>query len=130
MHRQGWPNSILRWTSSFLRDRRVHVRYLGGITSPKDLTCGIPKDSPISSLLFLLYMAEPMKSGKVRAHFGYADDIGALAIGRTISESLSVAQREVDSLSDWTHSNAVSFDIKKSDVIQFLSHRQDTPINI
>lgn len=100
MHKQGWPTCILPWISCFLKHGRVQVRYLGEITPPKNSTCGIPQNSPISPPLFLLYMAELMKSGNVKARFGYADHIGVLRIGRTIPESVSVAQREVDSLLD------------------------------
>ena len=57
MESQGWPKSVLRWTSSFLTNRRVQVRFQGGVTSPKELVCGVPQGSPISPLLFLLYMA-------------------------------------------------------------------------
>lgn len=126
MYGQGWPSSILRWTSFFLKDRRVQVQYLGGITSPKSLTCGNPQGSPVSPLLFLLYMAEPMKSGNVRARFGYADDIRILGIGRATSESVSDAQREVDNLMDWARNNAVSFDTQKPEVIQFSTRRQQS----
>lgn len=63
MRSQGWPPNILRWTSSFLEERSVQVRFVGGKTKSKKLACGVPQGSPISPLLFLLYLAEPMKSG-------------------------------------------------------------------
>ena len=92
MQAQGWPKSILRWTSSFLENRKVQVRFQGGVTSPKELVCGVPQGSPISPLLFLLYMAEPMRSGNTMARFSYADDIGILGVGRTIKDSAVAAQ--------------------------------------
>ncbi|KAI1003631.1 hypothetical protein K3495_g4580 [Podosphaera aphanis] len=67
MQKQGWPESILRWTASFLQDRKVQVRYPGGVTYPKKLVCGVPHGSPTSPLLFLLYIAEPMRSGNSSA---------------------------------------------------------------
>ena len=129
MREQGWSDNILRWTSSFLKDRYVQVRYLGGTTTPQKLVCGVPQGSPVSPLLFLLYLAEPMKSGNSRARFAYADDIGILGIGRTISESASKAQQEVDSLLEWARNNAVSFDKQKSEMIQFHGRRQEDPVS-
>ncbi|KAI1005706.1 hypothetical protein K3495_g2518 [Podosphaera aphanis] len=98
MQAQGWPASILHWTSSFLSNRRVQVRYQNGVRSPKKLEYGVPQGFPISPLLFLLYMVELLRSGNPRARFGYADDIGILGIGPTSVESALAAQREVDRL--------------------------------
>ena len=91
MHAQGWPHSVLKWTKSFLENRQVQVRFKGGVTEAKELVCGVPQGSPISPLLFLLYMAEPMKNGNAITRFSYADDIGILGFGRTVEESAAAA---------------------------------------
>ena len=119
MQEQGWPESILKWTSSFLANRMVQVRYSGGVTAKRELVCGVPQGSPISPLLFLLYMAELMRSGTPGLRFSYADDIGILGFGRTIGESAAAAQDEVNNLLDWARNNAVAFDTDKSEVAQF-----------
>lgn len=38
MQAQSWPDSILRWKTSFLQGQNVQVRYLGDVTRPKRLT--------------------------------------------------------------------------------------------
>ena len=78
----------------------MQVRYPGGITSHRKLICGVPQGSPISPILFLLYMAEPMHGENPRARFSYADDIGILGIGRTVAESAALVQQEVNKLVD------------------------------
>ncbi|KAI1007858.1 hypothetical protein K3495_g372 [Podosphaera aphanis] len=132
MQKQGWPEPILRWTASFLQDRKVQVRYPGGVRHPKKLVCGVPQGSPISPLLFLLCIAELMRSGNSSTRFSYADDIGILGIGRTAAESAAVAQREIDNLLEWASNNAVSFDTGKSEVIQFPGRRGEnlTGVNV
>ncbi|KAI0991298.1 hypothetical protein K3495_g16889, partial [Podosphaera aphanis] len=130
MRDQGWPDNILRWTSSFLTNRRVRVRYRGGVTTERELVCGVPQGSPISPLLFLLYMAEPMRSGNAELRFSYADDVGILGFGPTVAESAAAAQREVDLLLAWARNNAVTFDTAKSEVVQFTKHRHEAPTNI
>ena len=43
MKSQGWPSSLLRWTLSFLKNRRVQVRFQGGMIGSKELVFGVPQ---------------------------------------------------------------------------------------
>ena len=52
------PVLLLRWISSFLRDRTVKVRILGHISREIAINYGVPQGSHISPLLFLLYMSK------------------------------------------------------------------------
>ena len=52
------PALLLRWIPSFLRDRTVKVRILGHTSREIAINYGVPQGSPISPLLFLLYMSK------------------------------------------------------------------------
>ena len=52
------PALLLRWISSFLRDRTVNIRILGHTSREIAINYGVPQGSPISPLLFLLYMCK------------------------------------------------------------------------
>ena len=52
------PALLLRWISSFLSDRTVKVRILGHTSREIAITYVVPQGSPISPLLFLLYMSK------------------------------------------------------------------------
>ena len=71
------PALLLRWISSFLRDKTVKVRILGhASTHPGKLrsTYGIPQGSPISSLLFILYLSKLPKLVPYTRRPLFADD--------------------------------------------------------
>ena len=65
---------LLRWISSFLRDRAVKVRILGHASRETALNYGVPQGSPISPLLFLLYMSKLPKLLPNTRRFLFADD--------------------------------------------------------
>ena len=52
------PALLLRWISSFLRDRTVKVRILDRTSREIAINYGVPQGSPISPLLFLRYMSK------------------------------------------------------------------------
>ncbi|POS85282.1 hypothetical protein EPUL_003087 [Erysiphe pulchra] len=59
MQAQGWPDSVLQWTASFLKSRTVQVRYAGGVTSPKGINFGVPQVSELkmgNSIASMEYM--------------------------------------------------------------------------
>ena len=49
---------LVRWTDSFMRDRRVIMRVDGQDGEEMEVTTGLPQGSPVSPVLFALYIAE------------------------------------------------------------------------
>ena len=68
------PALLLRWISSFLRDRTVKVRILGHTSREIAINYGVPRGSPISPLLFLLYMSKLPKLLPNTRRSLFADD--------------------------------------------------------
>ena len=65
---------LLRWICSFLRDRTVKVRILGHTSGEIAINYGVPQGSPISPLLFLLYMSKLPKLLPNTRRSLFADD--------------------------------------------------------
>ena len=68
------PALLLRWISSFLRDRTVKVRILSHTSREIAINFGVPQGSPISPLLFLLYMSKLPKLLHDTRRSLFADD--------------------------------------------------------
>lgn len=65
----------------FLAQRRVVVRYKEGFTSEKVVEYGVPQRSPLSPLLFKLYISILFEDGALKCRFGYANDINVVRAG-------------------------------------------------
>lgn len=57
MRNMGLGECLVRWADSFMRDRRVIMSVDGQDGKPMEVT-GLPQGSPISPVLFALYIAE------------------------------------------------------------------------
>ena len=87
MQRQGWPVSLLRLVRSFLTNRKVRVRLEDSTTAFFAVACGTPQGSPLSPVLYMLYLAELLNEDP-RLRFGYADDICLYRASRTLEENV------------------------------------------
>ena len=68
------PALLPRWIYSFLRDRTVKVRILGHTSREIAINYGVLQGSPISPLLFLLYMCKLPKLLPNTRRSLFADD--------------------------------------------------------
>ena len=68
------PALLLRRMSSFLMDRTVKVRISGHTSREIAINCGVTQGSPISPLLFLLYMSKLPKLLPNTRRSLFADD--------------------------------------------------------
>ena len=89
MVQQGWPQRTILFVDSFLTDRRVQVR-LGQVTTPSyPVACGTPQGSPLSPILYTLYLAELLSMDTER-RFGYADDICLYRASHSIDDNVEL----------------------------------------
>jgi hypothetical protein len=91
---QGWPLSLLYLVRSFLTNRRVQVRLEDLTTGYYVVACGTPQGSPLSPVLYMLYLAELLNQDP-RLRFGYANDICLYRAGHTLEENTRLLAQDV-----------------------------------
>ncbi len=122
---QDIPLTMIIWVKSFLNDRTDAVRLDGKIGDQEPIKIGVPQESPIASIFFMLFTAqlfkiptkEEKKAGiKIRK---YIDD--ELSTTRASNEVPSAAkiQETFIKIEAWAIQNGIVFDQAKFEVIYF-----------
>ncbi len=127
LREQGWPNHLVLWIQSFTTGRAVKIRMDGETGPATSIQCGLPQGSPISPILFMLYIAPLFWLGSPERRFGYADDIGLLAISPSIASNSDTLRTYLEEILDWGTTEGITFDPKKSELIHFTRSRSDAP---
>jgi len=114
---------LLRWTQSFLTGRSIRL-VLDGFLCPEQLTnSGLPQGSPVSPILFAIYLSGVFKAiesevPEARA-LSFADDIGIVTSGSSVRQICDRLQKAAGAAEAWGHTNATQFDIVKTEAVLF-----------
>ena len=122
MVEQGWPQRTILFIDSFLTARRVQVR-LGQVTTPSyPVACGTPQGSPLSPVLYTLYLAELLSMDTER-RFGYADDICLYRASHSLDNNVELLASDLRQIRTWGAINKVTFAPEKQEMIHLTRQR-------
>jgi ribonuclease HI len=124
MRQQGWPLPVLRIVQSFLEDRYVRVRLDGFTTGYKRVKCGTPQGSPLSPILYLLYLVDLLREDPT-LRFGYADDLALYRIGNSLKENAKALARDIRKVIDWGERHRVFFAPEKTELLHIVGKARD-----
>lgn len=126
LREQGWPTILIFWIASFITDHKIKIRLDGTIGPTTGIKCGLPQGSPVSPILFMLYVAPLLRLGKLRRRFGYADDFALLAITPTLENNTTLLIQDLHELLDWGSSEGITFDSGKTELLHFSRRHADS----
>ena len=112
------PISLITWVSSFLDDRTLRLSFDNNIEGFRSISIGIPQGSPISPILFLIYIRDLFKSNRVK-YISYLDDISLTTSSKSYKQNIKVLKQVVDETITLGIKNSISFDIAKTELIHF-----------
>ena len=117
--------SLWYWIRSFLQNRKVQLKFDGNSQKMSDIEIGIPQGSPISPILFLIYIRFlfTKRLNTSERILSYLDDIGLVISSKSIEENCQLLQKLAQDLLVKQHHNCMQFDMEKTELIHFHSKR-------
>jgi len=120
----GIPPYLVSWVSSFLGERSCILFFQGAPGTPAPVNVGAPQGSPISPLLFLLYVL-PLNFKIPRGlMLSYVDDFALTAASPSYRGNVRRLQQLFERLDVRARRIAVSFSVAKTELIHWRTPSQ------
>ncbi len=119
--RQGFPAWVLGWIRSYLSERTARLRFDDAEAPPKSLCAGVPQGSPLSPILFLLYITtlySALEATELRV-VGFSDDTNLLAVSPNPAMNVKRLEQAWEVCQEWARRNGMEFAPEKSELMHF-----------
>ena len=124
-HNLNLPDRIIRLISSFLSDRTLTVFYEGCYSQKIKLNAGTPQGSPLSPLIYIIYVNDLPEEIKHDCSLSqFADDIAIWTSAYTRAFSTHKLQKAVNMLEGWCRRWRVKLNGEKSKLV-FISRKRN-----
>ncbi|MCG7875203.1 MAG: reverse transcriptase family protein [Candidatus Thiodiazotropha endolucinida] len=121
----GCSNEILKWFSNYLSGRRQRVVLNGETSDWAPVLAGVPQGSILGPLLFLLYINDIVRFIGCAIRL-FADDTSLYIIVDCPTQSASLLNADLKTISDWADAWLVTFNANKTSSMVFT--RKQNPL--
>lgn len=112
------PPALISWIASFLDHRMLRVAFDNQIQDFSRVQSGVPQGSPISPILFLIYIRDLFKSKNVK-WISYVDDICLTTASKSIARNIRLLEREAEALVQLAKTSNIAFDLDKTELLHW-----------
>ena len=112
------------WFKSYLSNRNQYVSINGFDSGLKSINCGIPQESVLGPLLFLLYINDLNQAIKFCEVHHFADDTNLLCLSNSIKKLNKLVNTDLKHLVNWLKANKISLNVKKTEMVIFKSNQK------
>ena len=107
---------------SYLSNKQQFVTYNGVSSSVRTVKCGVPQESILGPLLFLIYINDLVNVCSQCLPISFADDTNLFVSG-DMSHISEIVSKELAELSQWLKVNKLSLNLKKDPVYDIISEK-------
>ena len=127
LYHYGVRGCAQKWFNSYLTDRQQFVTYNGMKSRNLIIKCGVPQESILGPLLFLIYINDLAKVCKNTFPILLADDNNSFVSGRDSDMIMKTLNEELKEIFLWLKANKLSLNIKKTHFMIFSSKNKAHP---
>jgi hypothetical protein len=118
------PTCLINWTRTFLEERLIRLAFDGQIEDFLEVETGVPQGSPISPILFLIYIRDLFSDLEEVTPLSYIDDIALAVSSSSYERNARILQREVEKLTVTGQKQAIQFDLAKTELLHFTRNKK------
>jgi hypothetical protein len=120
--------NVVQWIDSFMSNHRVEITMNGEPSLAIETNTGLPQGSPVSPLLFLIYIVDlPAlidKEGDGAVGLSFVDHVTWIVEGTNVEEVTEQLNKCAAKSLAWVEQNAVRFEEDKTEAILFSKCRE------
>lgn len=114
------PLYLIAWVSTFLINRLLRIAFDGEVQEFAQIISGVPQGSPVSPILFLIYIRDLFKSSAV-TWISYVDDVSLSTASTSLERNVALLEKEAQKLYQLADVNKIAFDLEKTELIHWTA---------
>jgi hypothetical protein len=126
---KGVSPYLIAWIGSFLRERTCRLVFQGAPHTFRPVQVGVPQGSPISPLLFVIYVSSLHVDIPRVLTISYVDDFALTAASQSWEENAVILRNAYTEIRSKATPRGVSFSIPKTELIHWRTPRDTSQVS-
>jgi len=127
LRKKGVSPYLVQWVGSFLGDRTCRLTFQGSPRNFAPVSVGVPQGSPISPLLFVIYVSSLHLEIPRSLIISYVDDFAVTVASPSYRTNVRLLQKSFSALKRRASPINISFSVPKTELIHWRTTRSNEP---